>query len=545
MPTLDEIRQQKRGRFSDILETEPTQDKPLGGGLEEFKKSAEMRSQSLEKALLASTLAENKGVPQKSLADKILGGIGKATGLGAIGNFAGNVIKEGVDLGGDILRGDMEDLGNSTIENPSKEFSKAVAGLGQFGVVTAGGGVGGTILKSGAGILGKMATGSVIGAVTLGAEEGLQALSEGSTLEEAEQEALSGLKTGAIFGAATPVVFKAGGKILKGTLGQVIDSLAKDDAALGQIAKNIQKTGLTAEDARILKSKIGDDLVISKNLTKAEQGAREAKKAATEILQPGSKSTAIRRKEFSNPAEVLAKEIAETDVPITNYQQLSEFADNKSSQLHNQVLEIVKTKTDDLGDSYLSKIQKTIDDLADDPQFEDIAEKYKEYLTREQEWVAKQGAITPELLQKRKQDLGKKVGKLYNQGIAKDISEDTQIKLQALDDIRGGAQETIAEIFPEVADLNKRSSGLMDASALARVQRERANNAISDPKFRDLLATDKLAALNWLKERIPVAKNFGVDNLTKLDTKSDLLEKILPTKINAIRRNSANLGMPK
>lgn len=475
-----------------------------------------LSSRDNEKTTLANSLIETKNPNifqrfEEGVIKPTLSGLGKFTGVGTIGEELTKAIVAPEEFDAKRLAGGVLTAGSFAIPG---------------GAVTKGAGI---VTKIGSGLATGMATGAVAGAG--------QALVGG---EDVLEGTLKGAAIGGTIGAGLPVLVKTGGalaKIIKKSgqqrLDDVIGELSIIDDSFKPLKQKIDKgLPLQSDDLAILSERYGDEIDVEKLIGMD----REAKKAATELLQPGRKATAGRIAEFSKPAESATDAIRATDKQFKTFDELANYFDEEATKAHEEVLKVVRRGKKNFKDSYLKRLKTTIDDLRSDPQFSESADIYEDVFNREVEWIKKQGKITPAILQKRKQELGKRVGKLYEQGQGKDLLPEQQARVQAIDDIRGGAQDVIAEQYPAVAGLNQKSSGLIDSAYLARIQRERANNAISDPKFRDLLATDKVAALNYLKERLPFIRDIGKTDLTKLDTKSDILESLIPAKVNQIRR---------
>jgi hypothetical protein len=279
----DIISEEKPKKASDMVKIEPT-------GFDVFMDKAK----SGKYQTVIDSALQAKGIPKKSLADKILGGLGKFTGAEAVGKYAGNVVLEGIDLGSDILNslktGDISELGKSTIEDPQKELLKGAAGTARVGSMFVGGGA----ALQAPSLLGKIGAGTVAGGVGGGIEGGLEEIErtgdiDMETLEQAGKTAVMG----ASIGGALPVVGTVAGKIASKALGTGKKALEKTSKKIAET-----KSKIFIQDAETAeKLAKGLDYIDTKKIKTFDDGKKAVQTAIKDLSEEQGKYLS----QFDNP----------------------------------------------------------------------------------------------------------------------------------------------------------------------------------------------------------------------------------------------------
>jgi len=302
-----------------------------------------------------------------------------------------------------------------------------------------------------------------------------------------------------------------------------------------------------------IKNGIKVDIPVFTTVKTAEQLEQQALKASAELLQSGSKKSAVGRAAQFNNADVQAmRAIRDTLRPLKSQQELSDFFDDAIGVYTKNREDILRPVLSNAVDnSYQTGLKNEIRTLmrAKDTK---TASAYAKILKQETEMfdsIAKQsagGKATVEYLANRIKEINKKVESLYNDvGGKANLLPEQKIEVQAYEKLRQGLKSELDKIGGEqYAELGKVQSGLMDAREFARIQRDRAKNALTDTPWETM--TLKERAL-FIKNLLPTLKDFGVNSLIKLDTKADVLDALVETKVRQIRQfgSQAIEQMPK
>jgi len=291
--------------------------------------------------------------------------------------------------------------------------------------------------------------------------------------------------------------------------------------------------------------------VASKQTTQALE--REATKAAAELLQSGSKKAARGRQAEFNNADIQAmRALRDSTVPVQSQQGLADFFDSEVSRISKaRDKELQPHLTKAVDNTYQLALKDEVRALmrAGDTK---TARGYFNILKREQNIFdvagksAKGGKNTVEHLSNRIKAINQEVTKLFNEVGGKDkLLPDQKIEVQAYELLRRGLKDELDGIAgTRYAELGSTSSGLQDARQFARIQRDRAKNALSDTPWADMTLKERTL---FIKDHFPTLKDFGVKALVKLDTKADVLDGLVEAKVRQIRRagQEAIQGSPK
>ena len=277
----------------------------------------------------------------------------------------------------------------------------------------------------------------------------------------------------------------------------------------------------------------------SKTAAELEQ---KALKASAELLQSGSKKSAMGRAAEFNNADIQAMRlIRDSLTPLPSQQELATFFDKAISVYSKNRDDILRPILQNpVDDSFLKDIKdlalstQRAGDVPTASQYAKIAKQEKDLFNK----VAKSSAggnATVEYLATRIKEIDRRVEKLYNDvGVKDSLLPEQKIEVQGLDEIRKGLKRTLDTLGGEdYANLGKIQSGLIDARNFARIQRDKAKNALSKIEWE--VMTPKERAL-FIKDLLPTLKDFGVSALVKLDTKADVLDSIVEQKVRQIRQ---------
>jgi len=273
----------------------------------------------------------------------------------------------------------------------------------------------------------------------------------------------------------------------------------------------------------------------------AAQYNDEALKAAAELLQSGSKKSAKGRQAKYNNADIQAmKAIRDSDVPLSSQQGLVDFFDDTittATKERDALLRPHLTATVD--DTYMSPLKAQIKELRVAGDLKE-ASAYAKLLAKEKELFAKigkeaqGGKNTVAQLDARIKEINKKVQKLFNDvGGKENLLPDQKIEVQAYELLRQGLKKQLDEIGGDTyKEAGSRVSGLIDARTFSRIQRDRAKNALTDIPWEAMSAKERAL---FIKEYFPTIKDIGISKLVKLDTKSDVLDGLVESKVRLIR----------
>lgn len=305
-------------------------------------------------------------------------------------------------------------------------------------------------------------------------------------------------------------------------------SLEKSKTPVASV-KNIFKKADDIETPKILKTK-----------TKVEY-QDQALKASAELLQSGSKKSAKGRSAKYNNADVQAMEaIRDSKVPLKSQQDLADFFDDSVSVISNERDALLKPSLHiKVDNSFLKpikdealKLQKAGDSKVAGAYAKMVAEE-----TRLFDKVAKAssgGKATVEYISNRVKEINKKVNSLFDEvGGKENLLPEQKLEVQAYDLIRQGLKGKLDDIGGDAyKELGTKVSGLIDARQFARIQRDRAKNALTDVPWEAMGVKDRMV---FIKDHFPTIKDIGVKNLVKLDTKSDVIDGLVEAKVRQIR----------
>lgn len=269
---------------------------------------------------------------------------------------------------------------------------------------------------------------------------------------------------------------------------------------------------------------------------------RDALKAAAELLQSGSKKSARGRAAEFNNADIQAmRVIRDTLQPLKSQQELAQFFDDAISVYQKNRSDILRPLLkDEVTDAYQSPLKAEIRSLMQANEM-NTASAYSKLLSQEKELFSKYAKQAPggkpavEYLANRIAEINKKVETLFNEvGGRENLPPEQKIQVQAYDKLREGLKRELDAIGGEqYAELGQVVSGLIDARTFARIQRDRAKNALTDAPWETMTAKERAI---FIKGLFPTLKDFGVNGLIKLDTKADVLDAIVEQKVRQIRQ---------
>lgn len=284
------------------------------------------------------------------------------------------------------------------------------------------------------------------------------------------------------------------------------------------------------------------DVPVFGTVKTAETLNHDALKAAAELLQSGSKKAAKGRAvEFNNADTQAMRLIRDTLRPLKSQQELATFFDDAISVYQKNREDILRPfMQNEVTDAYQSPLKSEIKSLMQSGDMKS-ASAYSKFLAKEKqlfEKSAKQatgGKNTVVYLQNRIKDVNQRVQSLFDEvGGRENLLPEQKIQVQAYEKLREGLKKELDTIGgKQYAELGQVVSGLIDARTFARIQRDRAKNALSDAPWETM--TLKERAL-FIKDLFPTLKDFGVNALVKLDTKADVLDALVEQKVRQIRQ---------